>query len=100
MDNLKPGDTKELSAQIKDAAERSLPLEIIGQGTRRDIGRPVEGLSVLDVLALAGLSSYEPEELVLTAKAGTPLDVIESALAERGQMLAFEPPKLSHLCNE
>lgn len=100
MDNLKPGDTRELSAQIKDAAERSLPLEIIGQGTRRDIGRPVEALTVLDVSALTGLTSYEPEELVLTAKAGTPLDLIESALAERGQMLAFEPPKLSHLCNE
>jgi glycolate dehydrogenase FAD-binding subunit len=71
--------------------------ELVAGGTRRALGRPVSAGNVLDVSGIAGIVSYEPAELVLTARAGTPMHVIEAALAERSQMLAFEPPDLSEL---
>src|SRR5690349_2951672 len=70
-------------------------LEVVGTGTRRGLGRPVEAPHVLDVSALRGVLEYEPEELVLTALPGTPLEEIEALLAERKQCLAFEPPYLA-----
>src|SRR5689334_19188208 len=69
-------------------------LEVVGTGTRRALGRPVEAAHVLDASALRGVLDYEPEELTLTALPATPLVEIESLLATRGQCLAFEP---SHL---
>ncbi len=69
-------------------------LEVLGTGTRRALGRPVEAPHVLDVSGLRGVLEYEPEELILTALPGTPLSEIESLLASRGQCLAFEPPYL------
>ena len=76
------------------AAQR--PLMIRGGGTRLFYGGPLpaqDSVSWLDVSAYQGVISYEPSELVLTARAGTPLSEIESLLASRGQMLAFEPPR-------
>jgi glycolate oxidase FAD binding subunit len=67
-------------------------LEIVGSGTRHGLGRPVDAPHVLDVSALRGVLDYEPEELTLTARPGTPLAEIESLLATRRQCLAFEPP--------
>jgi glycolate oxidase FAD binding subunit len=89
------------AAQVHDivawaAAERR-PLEVCGSGTKRGFGRPVAAEDRLDVGALAGVVAYEPEELVLTARPGTPLPAIEAMLARRGQMLAFEPPDLGWL---
>jgi glycolate oxidase FAD binding subunit len=69
-------------------------LEIRGRGSKRGFGRPVEAAAMLDLSGLSGITLYEPEELVLTAAAGTPLAEIEAAIAARGQMLAFEPPDL------
>jgi glycolate oxidase FAD binding subunit len=71
--------------------------EVVGGGSRRSIGRPVSAGNVLDISAIAGVVSYEPAELVLTARAGTPMHVLEAALGEQSQMLAFEPPDLSEL---
>src|SRR5262245_52939932 len=70
-------------------------LEVIGSGTRRGLGRPVEAPHVLDVSAVRGVVAYEPEELILTALPGTPLREIEALLATRKQCLAFEPPYLT-----
>jgi glycolate oxidase FAD binding subunit len=70
---------------------REEPLELVGGGSKRGIGRPLQLPHVLDLSAFAGIRLYEPEELVLTAGAATPLAAIETALAEAGQMLAFEP---------
>ena len=67
------------------------PLEIVGHGTKRGIGRPVQAAHTLDLSQLTGVTLYEPEELVLSAKAGTPLAEIEAMLAEKNQELAFEP---------
>ena len=59
------------------------PLEILGHGSKRGIGRPLQAEHTLDLSQLSGVTLYEPEELVLSAKAGTPLAEIEALLAER-----------------
>ena len=86
---------------VRDAVAAALadgaPMEIVGAGTRRKLGRPVAAKRVLDLSALAGIVLYEPDELVLTARAATKLSDVEAALAGRGQMLAFEPPDLGPL---
>ncbi len=92
-----PHTPQEVAELIAAALAADEPLEIIGRGGRRALGRPVVADRVLDVSSLSGISLYEPEELVLTAAAGTPLAEIEAALAEKGQMPAFEPPDFSRL---
>ena len=68
------------------------PLDIQGGNTKRFYGEIPRG-DALDLRPLAGISSYEPSELVVTARAGTPLAELEAALAEKGQCLPFEPPR-------
>ncbi|MFZ5619412.1 MAG: glycolate oxidase subunit GlcE [Pseudomonadota bacterium] len=77
--------------RIRAAAAQSTPLVVRGGGSKDFLGRHTEG-EVLDASALRGIVRYEPTELVITARAGTPLAEVEAALAERGQMLGFEPP--------
>ncbi|MDZ7842353.1 MAG: glycolate oxidase subunit GlcE [Gammaproteobacteria bacterium] len=77
---------------IKRAADQRTALRIEGGGTRSFYGRTVDG-EVLRTSAFRGVEDYEPSELVLTARAGTPLAEVESELAENGQMLPFEPPR-------
>jgi glycolate oxidase FAD binding subunit len=89
----RPSTTAEL-AEILSADAR--PFEPIGHGSKRSIGRPVDA-EPLDMSALTGVVGYRAAELVLTAKAGTPLEEIESLLAANGQRLAFEPPDLRPL---
>ena len=84
--------TAELAGVVKAAAAEGRALEIRGAGTRAGQGRPVAG-DPLDAAAHRGLVDYDPAELVLTARAGTPLSEIEAVLEARGQMLAFEPPR-------
>jgi hypothetical protein len=69
-------------------------LEIRGAGTKRFLGQEPRG-EVLDVSALAGIVSYEPSELVVTAKAGTPLAELETLVGQQGQFLPFEPPRFA-----
>ena len=68
------------------------PLEIRGAGTKRFLGQEPRG-EVLDLSALAGIVSYEPSELVVTARAGTPLAELEEMVGQQGQWLPFEPPR-------
>ena len=91
MPHLRPADESELVDIVATAVAREEPLELVGGGSKRGIGRPLQLPHVLDLSAFAGISLYEPEELVLTAGAATPLAAIEAALADAGQMLAFEP---------
>jgi glycolate oxidase FAD binding subunit len=91
---LKPGSEQEL-AEIITAAQG--PLEIIGQGTKRGLGRPVQAAATLDMSGFSGVIAYEPEELILEVGAGTPLAEIEALIAAKGQQLAFEPPDWSGL---
>lgn len=83
--------TDTLAEQIIDAASHGGALRIEGGGSKHFYGREVEG-EPLAVTEHRGIVNYEPTELVLTARAGTPLAEIEAALEEHGQMLPFEPP--------
>lgn len=94
---LQPADEKQLVEILQGALAANTPLEVVGRGTRRMMGRPVQAAAVLDLGAFSGVELYEPEELILEAGAATPLADIENLLATRGQQLAFEPPDLSGL---
>jgi glycolate oxidase FAD binding subunit len=83
---------QQLLARIHAARAAGTPLEIRGGGSKAFYGEAPQG-ELLDMRSLAGISSYEPSELVVTARAGTPLAELEAALAEKGQCLPFEPPR-------
>lgn len=85
------GDIDALIARVREAAANKTPLAIRGGGTKAWYGHRVDG-ETLDVRPHAGVVDYEPTELVIVARAGTPLREVEALLAERHQMLAFEPP--------
>ena len=91
MTNFRPKDERELAAIIAEAVEREEPLELLAGGSKRGLGRPLQLPHTLALSEFSGIGSYEPEELVLTAGAATPLDEIEKVLAAKRQMLAFEP---------
>jgi len=78
--------------QVRAAHAGRTPLAIAGHGSKSFYGGPVFG-APLELAAFTGISSYEPTELVVTARAGTPIVELEAALAERGQCLPFEPPR-------
>ena len=77
--------------QILNAAKNKTPLSIEGGGTKSWYGNP-NNYAKLDTRSYSGILEYQPEELVITACAGTPLKEIEAALKEKNQVLAFEPP--------
>ncbi len=83
---------RELSAQIRASATRATPLIVRGGGTKIGLAGPLSG-DYLAMSAYRGVIAYEPAELVLEVRAGTPLAEIESLLAEHGQMLGCEPPR-------
>ena len=83
-----------LGETIRAAAAQKRPLCIRGGGTKDFYGGPARG-DLLSTAGCRGIVSYEPTELVITARGGTPLAEIEAALAEKGQMLAFEPPRFA-----
>ncbi|MCV3205404.1 FAD-binding protein [Mesorhizobium sp. YC-39] len=91
MTTFTPATSSEVLSTVQWAASEESPLEILGHGSKRGIGRPQQSEHSLDVSKLTGVTLYEPAELVLSAKAGTPLAEIEALLAENAQQLAFEP---------
>src|ERR1039457_6669599 len=90
-DTLKPRDAKEVEDAVRWALGNDKALELAGQGTKPSLGRPRQTDLTLDLSGLSGVTLYEPEELVLSAKAGTPLAEIETLLNANNQQLAFEP---------
>ncbi len=90
-DVIKPRDGKEVEEAVRWALGNDKPLELAGQGTKRAIGRPSQTDLTLDLSGLTGVTLYEPAELVLSARAGTPLSEIEVLLDNNNQELAFEP---------
>src|SRR4029079_17988602 len=90
-DTLKPRDGKDAEAAVQWALAEGKTLEVIGQGSKRGIGRAAQWDMTLDLSDLSGVTLYEPEELILSAKAGTPITEIEKLLAANNQELAFEP---------
>jgi glycolate oxidase FAD binding subunit len=87
-----PASEDELKEAVAAALVSAIPLEVVGAGTKRGFGRPINPANTVTTRALTGITLYEPEELVMSAAAGTPLAEIEAALAAQHQMLAFEPP--------
>ena len=83
------------AAVIIDAQQNKQRLELRGLGTKTALGNQPDYDDCLDVSAMQGIIDYQPEELVLTVRAGTALSVIEAELAKANQMLAFEPADLS-----
>ncbi|MFP6729827.1 MAG: glycolate oxidase subunit GlcE [Alphaproteobacteria bacterium] len=96
-DIFKPANPAEVLDVVAGAVAEEAPLEIVGGGSKRALGRPVEADHGLDLSGLAGVDLYEPAELVMTAQPGTALAEIEATLAEQNQQLAFEPPDLGPL---
>jgi glycolate oxidase FAD binding subunit len=91
MTRFRPSDEADLVAIVQQALASEEPLELIAGGSKRGLGRPLQVPHVLDLGGFSGIRDYEPEELVLTAGAATPLSEIEAALDGARQMLAFEP---------
>jgi glycolate oxidase FAD binding subunit len=89
-----PDTVEELAYLVAEAADTRTPLEVMGHGTKREVGRLVQYGAVLSTESLVGVSLYEPTELVLVALAGTPVAQIEQMLAENDQELPFEPVDL------
>src|SRR5213075_3512000 len=90
-DILKPRDGKDAEAAVQWALAEGKTLEVVGHGSKRGLGRAAQWDMSLDLSDLSGVTLYEPEELILSAKAGTPIAEIEQLVASRGQELAFEP---------
>lgn len=92
MTVFRPSEVNDLAEVISWAAAENAGLEVVAGGSKRALGRPAQAKHVLDVSSISGIVSYEPAELILTARPGTPLTVIRDELEAKGQMLAFEPP--------
>ena len=90
-DLQKPAADWELQFMIAGCAEKGLPIEVMGGGSKRAVGRPIDSAVSITTASLRGITLYEPSELVMTARAGTPVSHVEAELAAHGQMLAFEP---------
>ncbi len=83
---------RRITDRIRAAVDEGTPLRIRAGGSKDFYGQSLQG-ELLDVSALSGIVSYEPSELVVTVRAGTPLLELQAVLAEKGQCLAFEPPR-------
>ncbi len=88
--------TQSLMEQVNHAVTAGSTLEIVGGGSKKFMGRAVVADAGIHIGEHRGIVSYHPIELVLTARAGTPLSDIEETLAEQGQMLAFDPPRFEY----
>lgn len=94
---LAPASEEGIAEAVCRAIADAAPLAIEGLGSKAAMLRPVQAAATLSTRNLNGITLYSPGELVLSAKAGTPLDEIERALAGQGQQLTAEPPDLSRL---
>ncbi|QXM24484.1 FAD-binding protein [Elioraea tepida] len=93
-----PADEAALVARIAAAHAAGEPLAIWGNRTKASLGRPVQTAAAISTRALSGITLYSPSELVIAARAGTPVAELEAALSAEGQHLVAEPPDLSALC--
>jgi len=94
---IRPRDANELRQAVEWALNDGVTLDVRGGGSKLDLGKPMQCDQVLDLSGIGGIVDYAPEELVVTLRAGTPMREVEALLAQRNQMLAFEPPDLGPL---
>lgn len=90
-DVLKPTDKAQVEEAVRWALGNDKSFELVGSGSKRALGRPSQTDLTLDLSGLTGVVLYEPDELILSARAGTPLSEIEKLLADNNQQLDFEP---------
>ncbi|GJD56726.1 FAD-binding protein [Methylobacterium dankookense] len=91
MRSYEPRDEGEAAGLVREAAARGERLRLVGGDTKARLGRPAQDEATLSAAALSGITLYEPAEMVVGARAGTPLAEVQALLATRGQMLPFEP---------
>lgn len=92
-----PSDEAAIAAAIADAVTAAEPVLVCGNATKTGMLRPVQAARSVSTRGHAGITLYAPKELVITARAGTPVATVEAALAEQGQRLISEPPDLAAL---
>ena len=97
VETMRPRDAGELRQAVEWALSGNATLDVRGTGSKTALGKPMRCDHVLDLSGIAGIVDYAPEELVVTLRAGTPIREVEALLAQRNQMLAFEPPDLGPL---
>jgi len=91
VDTPKIRDARDVEAAVRVAIEGEQPLEIIGNGSKRQIGQPMATNALLDLSALNAVTCYEPNELIITVQAGAPLADVASLIDSKNQHFAFEP---------
>lgn len=91
-ETFRPENADQLRDLLTWATSEEKSLEVVGTGSKRVLGRPVTADHVVELTAMAGISLYEPDELVMTASPATPIAEIEAALTAKNQQLEFEPP--------
>ncbi len=91
-DLMQPTEVGGVVEAMREARAAGRPLRIEGGGSKAAFGRPAQAAATLSLKQLSGITLYEPGELVISALAGTPVEEVEAALAEKGQHLPFEPP--------
>ena len=94
-----PESEREVSAFIKKFYKSNIPIELIGSGSKKKIGKPLQCAKTLSLSKLNGIVEYLPEELYIKVKAGTPIKHIEEELKKNKQQLAFEPVDFGNLLN-
>ena len=97
LDILKPNSEKDIQEIIKYCFKKNLPIEIIGAGSKNQIGKKLQCAKTLDMSNFSGIVEYKPEELYITVKAGTPIKKVRDELKKNNQHLAFEPINFSEL---
>jgi glycolate oxidase FAD binding subunit len=97
VDTLKVRDAKDVEQVVQAAIASEQPIEIVGHGSKRQIGQPIATNALLDLSALNAVSSYEPNELIITVQAGAPLSDVQSLIDSKNQQFAFEPIDTSML---
>jgi glycolate oxidase FAD binding subunit len=97
VDTLKVRDAKDVEQVVRAALAGEQPLEIIGHGSKRLIGQPMATNALLDLSDLNAVTSYEPNELIITVQAGAPLADVKSLIDSKNQQFAFEPMDTARL---
>src|SRR5437660_10059900 len=91
VDTMRVRDARDVEQVVRAAIASDQPLEIIGHGSKRQIGQPMATNALLDLSVLNAVSSYEPNELIVTVQAGAPLADVQSLIDSKNQQFAFEP---------
>ena len=91
VDTLKVRDANDVEQVVRAAIASEQPLEIVGHGTKRQVGQPMATNALLDLSDLNAVTAYEPNELIITVQAGAPLADVLSLIDSKNQQFAFEP---------